>query len=181
MYSPALRWGIRGGNGGLLRCGKATTWEGGQRVPGIASWPGRIKPGTTTEVIAWLISEVAGCIWLDCIFQLASTLDIFPTLMKLVDVPLPNVTLDGYDMSSILFENGQVRSFMLLMIQALWVSCINIMQSNRDYFIYYPADVTPKLGISAIRWKQYKAHFQSHGYVIYCNNLQWIAGWLSIC
>lgn len=54
---PSLTRRIRGGNGGLLRCGKGTTWEGGQRVPGIARWPGRIKPGKTMEVRIWQRSQ----------------------------------------------------------------------------------------------------------------------------
>ena len=41
---------INGGNQGLLKCGKGTTYEGGQRVPGIAWWPGRIQAGKTREV-----------------------------------------------------------------------------------------------------------------------------------
>lgn len=49
---PSLMRETRGGNSGLLRCGKGTTWEGGQRVPGIARWPGKIKPGKTHEVCA---------------------------------------------------------------------------------------------------------------------------------
>lgn len=40
-----------------------------------------------------------------------------------------------------------------------------VMQSNRDFYIYYTSSVTPKIGMSALRWKQYKAHFNSHGYV----------------
>jgi hypothetical protein len=51
ICSPSLTRRIRGGNAGLLRCGKGTTWEGGQRVPGIAHWPGKIQPGKTTEVL----------------------------------------------------------------------------------------------------------------------------------
>ena len=47
---PALAAGTRGGNAALLRCGKGTTWEGGQREPGIVRWPGKIKPGRTHEV-----------------------------------------------------------------------------------------------------------------------------------
>ena len=50
QYRPSLIREIRGGNAGLLRCGKGTTWEGGQRVPGIARWPGKITPGRTYEV-----------------------------------------------------------------------------------------------------------------------------------
>ena len=47
---PSLTRQIRGGNPGLLKCGKGTTYEGGQRVPGIAWWPGKIKPGKTNAV-----------------------------------------------------------------------------------------------------------------------------------
>lgn len=35
----------RGGNSGLLKCGKGTTYEGGMREPAIAYWPGFIQPG----------------------------------------------------------------------------------------------------------------------------------------
>ena len=49
-FSPQLASEIQGGNQGLLKCGKGTTYEGGQRVPGIAWWPGKIKPGKTREV-----------------------------------------------------------------------------------------------------------------------------------
>lgn len=36
----------RGGNSGLLKCGKGTTYEGGMREPAIVYWPGVIEPGT---------------------------------------------------------------------------------------------------------------------------------------
>ena len=49
-FSPQLASEIQGGNQGLLKCGKGTTYEGGQRVPGIAWWPGKIQPGKTREV-----------------------------------------------------------------------------------------------------------------------------------
>ncbi len=49
-FRPSLTREIRGGNAGLLRCGKGTTWEGGQREPAIAWWPSKIKPGKTLEV-----------------------------------------------------------------------------------------------------------------------------------
>eukprot|EP00757_Euglenozoa_sp_SAG-D1_P022983 gene22983-1392_t len=42
---PSLMRMERGGNAGLLRCGKGTTYEGGQRVPAIAKWPGMVAAG----------------------------------------------------------------------------------------------------------------------------------------
>ena len=48
-------------NGGVLRsgawngphkAGKASPWEGGQRVPGIFWFPGRVPAGSTTDEIA---------------------------------------------------------------------------------------------------------------------------------
>ena len=100
---------IRGGNAGLLRCGKGTTWEGGQRVPAIAHWPGKILPGVTTEVFS--IKYVSDQYIIVRFTQLAATVDIFPTVLKLVGAPLPNVKLDGVDMSPILFNTGQVCSY----------------------------------------------------------------------
>ena len=57
----AARWGSNGPLRGL----KATDWEGGHRVPSIAVWPGRIPAGIESD-------------------QLASTLDVMPTLLALV-------------------------------------------------------------------------------------------------
>ncbi len=47
---PSLIRQVRGGNAGLLKCGKGTTYEGGQREPAIARWPGRIKPGIKSQL-----------------------------------------------------------------------------------------------------------------------------------
>ena len=45
--------------------------------------------------------------------QLAATLDLFPTLVKLVEAHLPNVTIDGIDMSPILFGDGKVLRMLI--------------------------------------------------------------------
>ncbi|NXO08352.1 ARSA Arylsulfatase, partial [Oriolus oriolus] len=78
----------RGGSAGHLKCGKGTTYEGGMREPAVAYWPGRIAPGVTHE--------------------LASTLDILPTLSALAGAALPEVALDGFDLSPLLFGSGKV-------------------------------------------------------------------------
>ena len=53
--------------------------------------------------------------------QLAQTLDLFPTIAKLVGAELPNVTIDGIDMAPILFGDGKVR---LLKLHMLWLVCL---------------------------------------------------------
>ncbi len=55
---------------GLLRGSKGTTWEGGVRVPFLARWPGRITAGAVSS-------------------DLATTMDILPTIAGIVGVPLP--------------------------------------------------------------------------------------------
>lgn len=44
---------------------------------------------------------------------LASSLDILPTFAKLSGAPLPEVQLDGVDMTDILFNKGPVRDKMI--------------------------------------------------------------------
>lgn len=119
---PSLHMGPLGGNGGPLRCGKGTTWEGGQREPAIAWWPTQIYSGRTTE--------------------LAATVDLFPTISYMTGASLPNVKLDGYDMSQILFHS---------------------QPSVREGFVYYPKDPNPEVGIFAVRVFQYKAHYYQQG------------------
>ncbi len=84
---PWLVKKLDGGSAGLLREGKGTTWEGGMRVPAIATWPGKIKPAVTLE--------------------LGSTLDLLPTLLALAGIPAPtDRVLDGYDISPVLLGTG---------------------------------------------------------------------------
>ncbi|MDX2036281.1 MAG: sulfatase-like hydrolase/transferase [Isosphaeraceae bacterium] len=52
---------------GRLRGHKGSLYEGGIRVPGIIEWPGRIRPAVTDFP--------------------ASTMDIFPTIVDLLDLP----------------------------------------------------------------------------------------------
>ncbi len=61
---PWLSQKLHGGSAGLLREGKASTWEGGVRVPCLAWWPGTIAPRRTS-------------------LGLASELDLFTTCLDL--------------------------------------------------------------------------------------------------
>ena len=76
MYTtePVEKW--HGGTTGPLRGAKATSYEGGYRVPCIVRWPDQIPKGQVSA-------------------ELASTMDMHATLLKMSDTPLPDKPLDG--------------------------------------------------------------------------------------
>ena len=89
---PWLQFRLRGGSAGLLRGGKGTNWEGGQREPFIASWPGVIPAGG-------LCSE------------LTTAMDLLPTLAQLTGATLPtDRTIDGHDITDLLLARAGARS-----------------------------------------------------------------------
>ncbi len=87
---PWLIFDVEGGSAGPLRQGKGTTFEGGQRVPAVAYWPGKIKPGTVYD-------------------DLASQLDLYPTIIGLTGSQKTQTQkpLDGEDISQVLFGTGK--------------------------------------------------------------------------
>lgn len=96
---PWLTQGADGGSAAPLRDGKTTTWEGGQRVPALMWWPGRIPAGMVRD-------------------DVVSTLDLLPTVAKLAGIPFPNgemvggkpVVLDGRDILDVMTgKPGAVR------------------------------------------------------------------------
>jgi arylsulfatase A-like enzyme len=85
---PWLARNQNGGSAGLLREGKGSTWEGGMRVPGIAWWPGKIRPGEVSTA-------------------LGSTLDLFPTILALAGVEPPaDRVIDGKSLAPALLGTG---------------------------------------------------------------------------
>lgn len=75
---PFLSYGHHAGSAGLLRGGKLTAFEGGVRVPCIMRWKGQIPAGR------------------DC-HEIASTIDLLPTLTRLVGGKGPVLEIDGKD------------------------------------------------------------------------------------
>ncbi|RJP18381.1 MAG: arylsulfatase [Candidatus Omnitrophota bacterium] len=73
---PWLSYGDHAGCALPLREGKGTTWDGGQRVPCIMRWPGKIPAGAVCD-------------------EPAMTIDILPTLAELADCRLPDHVIDG--------------------------------------------------------------------------------------
>ncbi|XP_065187094.1 arylsulfatase A-like [Sycon ciliatum] len=117
---PQLASDLLGGEQGPLKCGKGTTYEGGVREPAIMWWPGVIKANTLS-------------------YAVASTLDIFPTVLSLAGGKNPeNVTLDGYDLTELITGTNP--------------------QGPRDHMFYYSGKY-----LMAARLNQYKAHFYTMG------------------
>jgi arylsulfatase A len=75
---PWLSYGNHAGSAGPLREGKGTCWEGGTREPTLMRWPGKIPAGTTNEAMLM-------------------TIDLFPTIAKLIGAELPRHKIDGLD------------------------------------------------------------------------------------
>ena len=70
---------------GPLRGQKGDVFEGGHRVPAIARWPGRIKPGTLTH-------------------ETTMTMDLMPTYLELAKEKTPGYSIDGSTLTPVLFK-----------------------------------------------------------------------------
>jgi arylsulfatase A-like enzyme len=75
---PWTSFGEHAGTSGGLREAKGTCWEGGVRVPCVMRWKGTIPAGTSCE-------------------EPIMTIDLFPTIAKLINAPLPDHSIDGKD------------------------------------------------------------------------------------
>jgi len=98
---PWLTYGDHAGSAGPLREGKGTCWEGGVRVPCIMRWPCKIPAGTTSDTMLM-------------------TIDMLPTLAKLIGGRLPDHKIDGLDVGPI-----------------LWSDDPNETRNPHDYYYYY--------------------------------------------
>ena len=83
---PWLNFGNHAGSTGGLREGKGTSFEGGQRVPTIMKWPKVIPSGSISN-------------------KITATIDILPTIAKIVSSKLPDHKIDGVDILPILEGN----------------------------------------------------------------------------
>ncbi len=118
---PWLNYGNHAGSTGPLREGKGTTFDGGVRTPCIMRWPGTINPGTVCT-------------------QPAMTIDLFPTIARLIGAELPAHKIDGLD------------------IWPLIVGEEDATNPHEAYFFYYHAN-----DLEAMRAGRWKLHFP-HNY-----------------
>ncbi len=89
---PWLSKREHGGSAAPLRSGKASTWEGGLRVPCVVWGPDRVPAGAVCD-------------------ELCSTLDVLPTLAHLAGATLPSDrTIDGHNIAPLLHGEPGAKS-----------------------------------------------------------------------
>jgi arylsulfatase A-like enzyme len=118
---PWLSYGDHAGSSGPLREGKGTSFEGGVRVPFLARWPGRIPAESTCS-------------------EPAMSIDLLPTIARLIGAELPDLRIDGRDITDLLTGAPDARS------------------PHEALFFYYGRN-----DLEALRSGRWKLHFP-HGY-----------------
>lgn len=86
---PWTNYGNHAGSAGGLREAKATTFDGGNRIPCIMYWKNHTKAGTICN-------------------KLASNIDLFPTFAEITGAPLPEKKIDGVSLLPLI--NGDESS-----------------------------------------------------------------------
>ncbi|MDB4766298.1 sulfatase [bacterium] len=118
---PWLTFGDHAGSAAPLREGKQTMFEGGYRVPTVMRWTGKIQPDSVCD-------------------QLASTIDILPTVANLIGADQPMNKIDGLDISELIFGDSEAES------------------PRKSFYCYFG-----KGQLHAVRDGRWKLHFP-HGY-----------------
>ncbi|HXG62341.1 MAG TPA: sulfatase [Planctomycetota bacterium] len=113
---PWLPYGDHAGSAGPFREGKGTTFEGGVRVPLIAWGPGTIPAGTVCR-------------------EPAMTIDVLPTMARLIGAALPEHPIDGRDIGPLLRGEPGARS------------------PHEALYFYWHRE------LQAVRWGRWKLHF----------------------
>ena len=113
---PWLSYGDHAGSAGPLREGKGTMFEGGCREPTLMWWPGTIPAGTRCT-------------------EPAMTIDILPTVARLIGAKLPEHKIDGRDIGPLIRGEAGARS------------------PQEAYYLYYGTQ------LQAVRMGRWKLHF----------------------
>ena len=107
------------GSAGLLKASKATTYEGGMRVPGIISYPPLIPAGQVSS-------------------EIACTMDIFATISQLVDANIPAETvIDGMDIMPLLQARQKSPRRQLLFYKGKRLEAIRLGDWKYRYSPHY--------------------------------------------
>lgn len=133
---PWLQEGPLGGTAHPLREGKATSFDGGMRVPCIARWEGRIPVAVRSDV--------------------ACMLDWMPTFAAFSGAALPDVRLDGYDLSALLTGTGERES-----------SDYAYFHKNREVTDYRSGDWKISTPREPIKGNFFRAGTDGHSYLLF--------------
>lgn len=87
---PWANYGNHAGSAGGLREAKATTFDGGNRIPCIMYWKGHTQAGTICN-------------------KLASNIDLLPTFAEIAEAPLPPRKIDGVSILSLIEGDEQAN------------------------------------------------------------------------
>ena len=117
---PWLNYGTHAGSASPLREGKGTMFDGGCRESTLMWWPGKIPAATKCSTPAM-------------------TIDILPTVAKLIDAKLPDHKIDGKNILPLMTGESNAKS------------------PHQAYYFYYGKQ------LQAIRMGKWKLHFP-HGY-----------------
>jgi arylsulfatase A len=118
---PWLSYGDHAGSAYPLREGKGTCWEGGTREPCIMRWPGMIPADTECK-------------------QMLMTIDLLPTIAKLLDAELPKHAVDGLDVWPIISGKRSAKN------------------PHRAYWFYFGANQLEAILSGDGRWKLQLPH-----------------------
>jgi arylsulfatase A-like enzyme len=118
---PWLSYGNHGGSALPLREGKGTSWEGGTRVPCLMRWPGKIPAGSDT-------------------MDMVMTIDLFPTIARLIGAELPKHKIDGLDVWPLIARQPGAKN------------------PHESYWTYYEANQLQAVTTGDGRWKLQLPH-----------------------
>ena len=118
---PWLCYGNHAGSAKPLREGKGTNWEGGTREPCIMRWPGHIPAGANT-------------------WDMLMSIDLFPTIAKVVGAEPPKHKIDGLDVWPIISRQRGAKN------------------PHQAYWFYYEVNQLQAVTTSDGRWKLQLPH-----------------------
>ena len=137
---PWLSRGLSAGSEGLFTgryagyydTGKATTWEGGIRMPAFAYWLGQVEPHSRSA-------------------EVVSSLDVFPTISRLAGIPLPTHEENDENEDDTTVYDGKDMTDILL-------SKTNDVKSKHDFLFFYGTCHIddPYYTVTAVRHGPYK-------------------------
>ena len=118
---PWTTYGDHAGDAGPFREAKATSFEGGVRVPCVMQWPGKIAPGSVCR-------------------EPVMTIDVLPTVAKAVGTEAPtDRVIDGKDLTPLLLNGGKTSEPVHEALYFYWDQHLQAVRSGK-WKLHFPHD-----------------------------------------